>query len=95
MANTKKKVEEKKENRPKEKKETVSKTSTAIDSRCPSCGAKLIYDPKTKNFTCKYCKSEFTLSELEKRLNSAASKEKVVRCCSSLSWRCCYRRWHS
>lgn len=87
MASTKKKVENtsketkieesKKETKNTEpKKETVKKNSTAIDSRCPSCGAKLIYDPKTKNFICKYCKNEFNLEQLEKRLNSAASKEK-------------------
>lgn len=56
--------------------EKIKKNSTAIDNKCPNCGSKLDYDPKLEKFKCKYCESTFTIEELEKKLNTAATKEK-------------------
>lgn len=70
----KKKVEE--TEKVEEKKPRVKKNTTAIDSRCPSCGSKLTFSPKKNKWTCKYCNSEFTIEELSTKFKSAASKEK-------------------
>ena len=43
------------------------KNSTAIDSRCPSCGAKITFNPKKKKWICDYCNSEFTVEELKNK----------------------------
>ena len=52
------------------------KNTTAIDNKCPNCGAKLAFNAELGKFKCKYCDSEFTLEELSKRLNTAATEEK-------------------
>lgn len=36
-----------------------------ITWKCPNCGGGLIFDPKTQNYKCEYCLSDFTLEELE------------------------------
>lgn len=72
---TSKKTEEVKEEVKKEEPK-VAKNSTAIDSRCPSCGSKLTFSPKKNKWECKYCNSEFTIDELKEKFKSAASKEK-------------------
>ncbi len=54
----------------------VKKNSTAVDSKCPNCGSKLDFKPELNKWKCKHCDSEFTLKELETKMNSAASKEK-------------------
>lgn len=46
----------------------------ALDNKCPSCGAPLKYNAKTKNFKCEYCSSEYTLEELKKYNNASNEK---------------------
>ena len=64
-------VEEVKEETPKK-----SVRSTSIDHKCPNCNAKLVFDIKLQKWKCDYCDSEFTLEELQKRLNNAATDKK-------------------
>ena len=54
----------------------IKKNSTAVDSKCPNCGGKLDFMPKIGKWKCNHCDSEFSLKELEKKMNSAASDEK-------------------
>ncbi len=60
------------------KEEPVKKSvrSTSIDHKCPNCNAKLNFDIKLQKWKCDYCDSEFTLEELQKRLNNAATDKK-------------------
>ena len=64
-------VEEVKEETPKK-----SVRSTSIDHKCPNCNAKLNFDIKLQKWKCDYCDSEFTLEELQKRINNAATAKK-------------------
>ena len=54
----------------------MKKRSTTIDSKCPNCGAKIVFNPKIEKFKCKYCDGEFTLEELKLKTGSAATEEK-------------------
>ena len=61
------------------KEETPKKTnvrSTSIDHKCPNCNAKLNFDIKLQKWKCDYCDSQFTLEELQKRINNAATDKK-------------------
>ncbi len=44
----------------------------ALDHTCPSCGAKITFEPKTQTWDCEYCGSKFTLEELKKHQNAAS-----------------------
>lgn len=46
----------------------------ALDNKCPSCGAPLLFKPKSNKWECDHCKSSFTLEEL-KKFNNASSDE--------------------
>ena len=46
----------------------------ALDNKCPSCGAPLLFKPKSNKWICDHCKSSFTLEEL-KKFNNASSDE--------------------
>ncbi len=37
----------------------------AITYKCPNCGGELVFEPKTQNYVCSYCRSEFTQDELD------------------------------
>lgn len=41
-------------------------SNKAMDYKCPNCSAPITYKIKSKDWTCDYCKSSFTLEELEK-----------------------------
>ena len=47
----------------------------ALDNRCPSCGAKITFNPKNQMWDCSYCGSKFSLEEMKKHHN--ASNENV------------------
>ena len=66
-------VEEVKTEEPKAEKKV---RSTSIDHKCPNCNAKLNFDIKLQKWKCDYCDSEFTLEELQKRLNNASTAKK-------------------
>lgn len=48
--------------------------SRALDNKCPSCGAPIMYSATTHNWKCDYCKSEFTLEEMQKYNNASSAK---------------------
>ncbi len=41
------------------------KKMSTISLKCPHCGGELLFDPKTQNYKCEYCVSEFTQAEVE------------------------------
>lgn len=47
----------------------------ALDNKCPSCAAPIIFDIKKQLWHCEYCESNFTLEELNKRSSNASSEE--------------------
>lgn len=47
----------------------------ALDSKCPSCGGKVIFEPSIGKWKCEYCKSEFELEALQKNENNIGSKK--------------------
>ena len=59
-----------------EKPKKTNVRSTSIDHRCPNCNAKLNFDIKLQKWKCDYCDSEFTLEELQKKANNAATDKK-------------------
>ena len=59
----------------------MSKKTEVLDNKCPHCGAKIDYNPKTQNFKCEYCGIETTIKELEKyniSNKSAVKNEKAT-----------------
>lgn len=46
----------------------------AIDNHCPGCSAPIKFDPASGKWKCEYCKSEYTLEEMQK-YNNASSEE--------------------
>lgn len=50
------------------------KNNKALDHKCPSCMAPILYNPKLGKWKCEYCDREYTLEELQK-FNNASSKE--------------------
>ncbi len=45
----------------------------ALDHKCPSCGAKIVFNPKSGKWKCDNCKNEFDLETLQK-FNNASSE---------------------
>ena len=45
-----------------------------LDNKCPSCGAKITFNPKNQKWDCEYCGSKFSLEEMQ-NYNNASSKE--------------------
>ena len=55
----------------------------ALDSKCPSCGAQIIWDPSIEKFKCEYCGSLFSADEFLKlqeneEENSKRGNEELV-----------------
>lgn len=50
-----------------------------LDEKCLGCGATIKYDVKKKKFICEYCKSEFTLDDLNKHKNKINKKDNLTR----------------
>lgn len=45
-----------------------------LDNKCPSCGAKITFNPKNQKWDCEYCGSKFTLEEMKKYNNASSDK---------------------
>ncbi len=45
-----------------------------LDNKCPTCGAKIEFNPKNQLWDCSYCGNKFTLEEM-KKYNNASSKK--------------------
>ncbi len=50
----------------------------ALDNKCPSCSAKIDFDPKEQLWHCDYCGSKFTLEEMKKYKNASNEKANEV-----------------
>jgi len=50
---------------------------SVVTYKCPNCDGGLIFDPRTQQFACEYCLSQFSEEEL-KGVNPAAQSETVV-----------------
>ena len=46
----------------------------ALDNKCPSCGAKITFNPKIQKWDCEYCGSKFSLEEMQKHNNASSEK---------------------
>ena len=61
----------------------------ALDSKCPSCGAQIIWDPSIEKFKCEYCGSLFSadkfleLQEKEEESSKRGNEELVSFKCSN------------
>lgn len=42
-----------------------------LDNKCPCCGAKIDFNPKTGTFICEFCRKETTLEEMKKYQNAS------------------------
>lgn len=51
----------------------------ALDSKCPNCGNVLKWNPTAYAWKCEACDSTFSLEELQKRRNNAASSDNNVQ----------------
>lgn len=49
-------------------------SNKALDHKCPSCGAPIFFKPKENKWVCDYCKSGFSLKELQKHNNASSEK---------------------
>lgn len=45
---------------------------SVLDNKCPSCGAKITFNPKNQMWDCEYCASKFTLEEMKKYSNASS-----------------------
>lgn len=51
----------------------------ALDNKCPTCGAKITFDPRSQTWNCEYCGSKFTLEEMEKYDNASSLDANTVK----------------
>lgn len=51
----------------------------ALDNKCPTCGTKITFDPKSQTWNCEYCGSKFTLEEMEKYDNASSLDANTVK----------------
>jgi len=54
----------------------MAKRKTSVGHKCPNCHANLTFKPKSQNWICEYCDSEFSLDDLKK--NEQKYEEKKV-----------------
>lgn len=54
-----------------------------VSYKCPNCGGGLTFDPKTQEFKCEYCLSEFTEKEMEEAGGREVKEQAVVYTCPS------------
>ena len=50
----------------------VNKKERALDHKCPNCGSRIVFTPKTGKWKCDSCNSEFDLEELKKHNNASS-----------------------
>lgn len=53
----------------------MNERERALDSKCPACGGKVVFEPSIGKWKCEYCKSEFDLETLQKNENNISSKK--------------------
>ena len=53
----------------------MNERERALDSKCPACGGKVVFEPSIGKWKCEYCKSEFDLETLQKHENNISSKK--------------------
>lgn len=58
-----------------EEEKTVEIAEASLDNKCPTCTASLKYNAKLKKFKCEYCGEEFTIEDLKKHSDSAATQK--------------------
>jgi len=51
----------------------MAKKTEVLDNKCPGCGGKLDFEPKSGKWTCKFCGNSYTLEEI-KKYNNASSE---------------------
>ena len=49
--------------------------ANVINVKCPSCKASIVYNPSLGKFKCDYCRSEFTIDEINKSQDQIYKKE--------------------
>ena len=49
----------------------------ALDSKCPSCGAQIIWEPSIEKFKCEYCGSLFSADEFLKLQENEEENSKI------------------
>lgn len=49
-----------------------------LDNKCPSCGAKIEFNPVNQMWDCKYCGSKYSLDEMKKYENASNAKNNTV-----------------
>lgn len=50
-----------------------------LDNKCPSCGAKITFNPKIQKWDCEYCGSKFSLEKMQKYENASSSKANTAQ----------------
>ena len=51
----------------------MNERERALDSKCPSCGGKVVFEPSIGKWKCEYCRNEFDLETLQKNENNISS----------------------
>lgn len=49
-----------------------------LDNKCPSCAAKIDFNPQNQLWDCKYCGSKYSLDEMKKYENASNTKNNMV-----------------
>ena len=44
----------------------MAKKTEVLDNKCPGCGGKLDFEPKSGKWACKFCGNSYTLEEIKK-----------------------------
>ena len=52
----------------------MGKKTEVLDSKCPHCGGKIEYNPKSSKWKCLFCDTEMTLEELQEFNNASNAK---------------------
>ena len=52
--------------------------ANVINVKCPSCKASIVYNPSLGKFKCEYCRSEFTIDEINKSQEQIYKKESTT-----------------
>lgn len=58
--------------------EVKKKEEYVLDNDCPTCGASLKYNPKTKSWLCEFCHVNYSLEELKKHNNASSDKHNKI-----------------
>lgn len=50
----------------------------ALDHKCPSCGAKVVFHPETQRWDCEYCGSSYSLVELTEQEEKIKKQQRML-----------------